>query len=159
MANKIQNRIFVMAPRSEVFKAVATSEGLSRWFVTTAVIEPRVGGHIALEWEEFGYDRGTIKDEGGVLSYEENSRFSFTWNPGESRTTVTFAFEEARGGTLVSLTDEGYTDSPQDFEALLACAVGWGEALLALKAFLEHGITLLEMRRRGQGAIIGNAAA
>jgi uncharacterized protein YndB with AHSA1/START domain len=145
--NTVRNRIQIHAPPDKVFWAVATSEGLNSWFVTDSRVDRKIGGRIELHWRDFGFDKSNIDDDGEIVKYDPNRSFSFTWKPGETRTTVSLVLESiADGSTLLSVSDEGFT-AEKDFDALLSCSVGWGEALLALKAYLEFEIVLLDMKR------------
>ena len=54
--------------------------------------------------------------------------------------TVAFTLEPLGSGTLVKLTESGYSASERDAKAHVGCAVGWGEALTLLKFYLEHGL-------------------
>ena len=47
---------------------------------------------------------------------------------------------EQSGGTILRLTEQGYTNDSNGRTMALECAAGWGEAMTLLKFYLEHGI-------------------
>lgn len=69
-------------------------------------------------------------------------RFVFQWHPDNPSyaTTVEVDFEPAAEGTIVRLREHGYADTPEGHRACLDCAAGWGEALVLLKFYVEHGL-------------------
>jgi hypothetical protein len=54
-------------------------------------------------------------------------------------TKISFDLEEKFGGTVVTLKEVGYPNTPEGRSAMLECASGWGEALTLLKFYLEFG--------------------
>lgn len=104
------------------------------------LIEPVAGGHIQFNWSNFGPDHITSSDGGTVLVAEPGECFVFQWHPGESVTTVTVAFDARGTGSVVKLTEDGYSSSQADLEAYVGCATGWGEALTLLKFYIEHDL-------------------
>ena len=141
----ISQTTFIKASPEEVYDAIATAEGLDRWFTCGTEIEPRPGGSIRLRWKNFGAGRCTVEDGDKVVESEPSKRFVFTWRPGTSVTTVTIDLKPHADGTMLSLTEAGYTDDPDDIAAMLGCASGWGEALTILKYYLEYGVKYEEV--------------
>ncbi|MGO4565871.1 SRPBCC domain-containing protein [Rhizobium sp. 2YAF20] len=125
------------APEDVVFKHLAYSDGLNKWFTTESSIDQWAGGRIWFRWVEFGPERVTIEDEGEVVEFSEPSLLIFTWKPGVSKTTVKLSIQRWLDRTLVTLTEEGFSDAPEDVRAMLDVACGWGEALMSLKWYLE----------------------
>lgn len=141
----IEYRTWIKAAPDRVWAALATAEGLNAWFTSGTELEPEPGGTLRLRWTAFGADRTTAEDGGPISAYEPPRRFGFTWQPGLTRTAVTFELEPHGGGTFVSVTETGHTDHPDDIVALVTCAAGWGEALTLLKMYCEHGVTYGEV--------------
>jgi uncharacterized protein YndB with AHSA1/START domain len=137
----IRYRTFVRAAPARVWSALATGDGWSRWFTRRAEIEPRSGGRYRLEWESFGAERTTLTLEGPVVEWTEDEAFAFRWGSGESETLVRLEIRPRGAGTIVTVTETGYSRSDRDLLASLQCASGWGEALTLLKFWLEHGVT------------------
>ena len=46
-ARRFEIELELAAPREEVWRAIATAEGLSSWFSAEAEVEPYVGGRMA----------------------------------------------------------------------------------------------------------------
>jgi uncharacterized protein YndB with AHSA1/START domain len=132
---------YIQALPSRVFEALTVGAEWDRWFTTRAVIEPEAGGTYRLHWRDFGPDHVTLTLTGAVLEVEPDRIFAFEWDSGARMTTVRFELEPRGEGTVVRLTESGYTDREADVVSCLDCAAGWGEALTLLKFYLEHGVT------------------
>ena len=144
----IRHSTFITVPPDVVYDAIATAEGLDRWFTCGTEIEPRPGGSIRLRWKNFGAGRWTLEDGGEVLEAVPSRRFVFKWTPGKSETTVAFDIESHPNGSMITVTELGYTSDPEDIQAMLGCATGWGEALTLLKFHLESGLRYEEVPDR-----------
>ncbi|HEX9745961.1 MAG TPA: SRPBCC domain-containing protein [bacterium] len=136
----IKHSVYIKASPETVYRTITTSEGWNAWFTDEARIDPKPGGEIYFKWENVGCDNLTFEDHGPVLEAIPNEKFVFKWNPGVTQTTCTFILNPQDDGTLISFTEEGYTEDPKDLQMLVECATGWGEALTLLKIYLEHGI-------------------
>ena len=126
----------IEAPRDRVWAAITQAELLLRWFPThQAEVDLREGGEMRFGWED-------SNDEAVIEEIEVPSRFVFRWRPaGLDRpfTTVTFSLEPDGDGTLLTLTEFGFSRLPdelyeQSYEGNLK---GWGQELEELRAFLE----------------------
>jgi uncharacterized protein YndB with AHSA1/START domain len=139
---EIRHAVLVHAPPERVYDAFTTGEDLDGWFTSGAVVDPRPGGQIRFRWVAWGPDRVTGEDGGPVLEAFRPNRFVFQWHPGgpSYATKVEVDFEPAAEGTIVRLREHGYPDTPEGHRACLDCAAGWGEALVLLKFYVEHGL-------------------
>ncbi len=137
----IKHSVFIEAPIEKVWQTLTTKEGWNSWFTNGTEIDLKEGGYIKLRWKNFGTSHDTTEDGGTILKVTSNKRFVFQWSPASSPTTVAFNLEKLGRGTKVLLTETGYPESERDLQACISCAIGWGEALMLLKFFLEHGIT------------------
>lgn len=144
-ALQIEQVTFINVSPEKVYETLTTGSGWDAWFTHGTVVDPTVGGSIRLRWRDFGAQHWTTEDGGRVLCAEPNRKFAFQWSPADSPTTVTFTLEPLGKGTQLSVVETGYSPSHKDIEALIGCAVGWGEALTLLKFYLEHGITYGEV--------------
>jgi uncharacterized protein YndB with AHSA1/START domain len=124
-----------------LYTTLTTGAGWDAWFTTRATVDASPGGSYEFYWEDWAAERETVTLAGPVVEAEPNRLFSFRWKSGESQTTVRFELEARGDGTIVRLTESGYSVSDADLAACLSCACGWGEALTLLKFYLEHGIT------------------
>jgi uncharacterized protein YndB with AHSA1/START domain len=136
----ISYRTYIEAPPEKVFTTLTTREGWDSWFTDGMELDlaTRI---IRFRWVNFGADRITATDGGEIKEYVPNQRFSFTWHTGslDEPTLVSFRLEEKSGGTLLTVTDEGYPRTKRGETWLLDCSAGWAEAITLLKVFLEIG--------------------
>ena len=142
MNHKVDFKTMVRAEPEKVYDALTTPEGLDGWFTTGAEVDAVPGGSITLRWKDWGYDQYNGDSGGPVLEAERPGRFVFKWQSDDKRylTTVSISIETHPEGTLVSLTEEGYEDSPAGHQDLLNRCTGWGEALTLMKFWVEHGV-------------------
>ena len=138
----IVHSILVRASPEEAYDAITTAEALDSWYTEGAEVEARQGGHIKFRWRNWGADKVSSDDGGPVVEADRPKRFVFRWFPAGDKysTTVEMNFETAEEGTIIRLMEYGYRDDPRSRRAMLACAVGWGEALALLKFHVEHGL-------------------
>jgi uncharacterized protein YndB with AHSA1/START domain len=68
--------------------------------------------------------------------------FIFQWKADSLSydTTVEIYFEPVEEGTVVSLSEYGFEDSPTGLKDMLNRASGWAQALTLMKFYLEHGV-------------------
>lgn len=135
----IKQRTFIAASPEKVFDTISSAEEWNSFFTTGLELDPQPGGKIVFRWKDWGPDFYNGECPGEIIKFERPSIFSFDWGA-KNRTTVTFSLTEEFGGTVVTITEDGYSDSDRDREMILECASGWGEALTLLKFYLEHGI-------------------
>lgn len=138
----IRHAVLIRAGAEQVYDALTTSEGLDSWFTSGGQVDPRPGGSIHFRWMNWGPDHFSGEDGGPVLEAERPRRFVFQWYPDEPSyaTTIKIDLEAVGDGTVVRLLESGYHDTPSGRTACLNCAAGWGEALILLKFYVEHGI-------------------
>jgi uncharacterized protein YndB with AHSA1/START domain len=147
----IKHQTFIQATPEKVYDTITSAAGWNAFFTTGMEVEPRSGGKIVFRWRDFGPNFYTTEAPGVVIEAERPGRFAFQWYPigPETPTTVTFMLSEQYGGTVVRLTEDGYSDAPASREMILECAAGWGEALALLKFYLEHGLVYAQPRKDG----------
>jgi uncharacterized protein YndB with AHSA1/START domain len=121
----IRWKLFFRSPPSEVYRALATSEGRCRFWAETA--EERDGTIVFVV-------PGGHRSEGRILERSPDRRFAteyFGW-------TVRFDIEPAADrGTDLTMT---CTNVPEHAQAEVTA--GWVSVLLAMKAAVDHGIDL-----------------
>jgi len=136
----IIQRIYIAEKPSKVFETLTTADGWNAWFTQETTIDLCLGGNVTLRWRDWGVDHDTFEDGGEITSLEPDKHFSFRWHQTGTPTTVSFNLEELGDGTKLTVTDDGYGASEKDLSICLGCATGWGEAMMMLKVYLEHGI-------------------
>ena len=144
----------ISKPVAEVFEAVVDPDRLSRYF-TTGGAKGRLRTGSTVTWDFHDYP-GAFPVE--VVDVQTNKRIVLRWEANEGvpegnahvvdagyKTQVTMSFEELEDGrTLVSISEEGWRETPAGLDASYGNCQGWMQMLCALKAWLEHGINLRE---------------
>ena len=138
---KIKQRTFIAASPEKVYDTITSAKEWDSFFTTGMQIEPRPGGKCFFAWKDWGPDSYTLTVPGKVIEADRPKRFTFQWGADDRATRVSFDLTEKDGGTVVTLTEDGYKDNPEARAMIMECASGWGEALTLLKFYMEHGIT------------------
>lgn len=139
----------IARPVAEVFEAVADPKRLSGYF-TTGGAKGRLETGATVTWDFHDFP-GAFPVE--VAEVVQNERIVLRWAaddgdpvPGQSagyQTTVTMTFEQLDDGrTLVSISEEGWRQTPGGLKASYNNCGGWMQMLCAMKAYVEHGINL-----------------
>lgn len=136
----IFHKVYIASAPSKVFETLTTAEGWNAWFTQETSIDLRLGGSVMLRWRDWGVDHDTVEDGGEITSLVLDKHFAFRWHMTSKATTVSFELEPCGTGTMLTVTDEGYGSTERDLQICLSCATGWGEAMMMLKVYLEHGI-------------------
>jgi len=136
----------IARPVHEVFEAVADPGHLSRYF-TTGGAQGRLASGQTVTWD-FADFPGAFPVH--VVEVVPDRRIVLRWGAADDggpayETTVTMTFEPLDDGrTLVRITEEGWRDNDAAQAASYGNCEGWTQMLCAMKAWLEHGITLRE---------------
>jgi uncharacterized protein YndB with AHSA1/START domain len=146
---KVSGRI--AKPVAEVFEAVVEPKSLSHYF-TTGGAKGRLEKGATVTWDFHDFP-GAFPVK--VVDLVKDKRIVLNWasaddSPeGESLrghdTTVTMEFEQLDDGrTLVSISEEGWRETPKGLAASYGNCEGWAGMLAALRMWLEHGIHFRE---------------
>src|SRR5262245_52553812 len=114
--DRIEKRVTLRAPRARVWRAISSADEFGRWFGATlsGTFTPgtRITGPITIK----GYEHLTI--EITVEKVEPERLMSFRWHPNatdpkrdyssEPTTLVTFTLEDADGGTVLTVVENGF---------------------------------------------------
>src|SRR6267378_4606693 len=135
--DRIEKEIVLRAPRSRVWRALATAEEFGAWFgmKVEGTFAPggRVHGQITLP------GRGQVTIEMAIERMDPESRMSYRWHPyavesgvdysSEPTTLVEFQLAEVAGGTRLRVVESGFDDIPpaRRAEALRKNDAGWAE--------------------------------
>lgn len=147
----------IAKPVHEVFEAVVDPKQLSEYF-TTGGAQGRLETGATVTWD-FHDHPGAFPVE--VIEVVPDKRIVLQWEAAEGEqldaagqpevtdagyhTTVTMTFKALDDGrTLVEIAEEGWRETPGALGASYGNCQGWTGMLLALKAWLEHGINLRE---------------
>ena len=138
---KIKQRSIIYVSPERVYNTVTSAQEWDRFFTTGMELDPKPGGVCTFAWKDWGPDKYTLKAPGRVVQVEPSRVFAFQWGSDGKETTIRFELEPFEGGTVVTVTEDGYQNTPEGRAMIVECASGWGEAVTLLKFYLEHGVT------------------
>ena len=126
----ILHRVGIHASPERVFEAIATPEGLSRWWITETTGEPAVGGTLHFRPGGGGFEMKVVELSPGKLV-----RWKCIGGPPEwVGTDVVFRLEHKEGQTFV-LFQHAHWKEPVEF--MHHCSTKWATFLLSLRALVE----------------------
>ena len=137
--HQLKQSIFIALPPEKVFDTVASADGWNAFFTTGMTLDPKVNGEMVWRWKDWGPNMYSVEVPAKVIEYERPNKFVFDWGS-KMVSRVTFKLEPKFGGTVLTITEGGYPNTPEGRDNILECACGWGEASALLKFYLEHGI-------------------
>lgn len=137
---RIRQRTFIAASPERVYDTITSAKAWDEFFTTGMELDPRPGGVCSFAWKDWGPDKYTVKVLGKVVEAKRPELFVFQWGAEGKATTIRVELAAVEDGTVVTLTEEGYRDTPDGRAMIVECAAGWGEAITLLKFYIEHGI-------------------
>ena len=118
--DRIEKRVEVRAPRSRVWRAIATAKEFGEWFRMKLEGEFAEGRTIRARITHPGYEHMTL--DMLVERIEPERYFSYRWHPypidqavdysAEPTTLVEFILQETEGGTAVTIVESGFDRIP-----------------------------------------------
>jgi uncharacterized protein YndB with AHSA1/START domain len=130
----IRHRVGIAAPQERVYEALATKEGLSRWWTRDVEGDPVPGGTLRFF---FGTPEPSAIMEVIDLVPDRHVGWRCVGGPDEwVGTTLTFDLKPAEGETVVLFT---HADWREPVEFMHHCSTKWAYFLIGLKAGLEGG--------------------
>jgi uncharacterized protein YndB with AHSA1/START domain len=146
--DRIEKQIELKAPVARVWRALTDYREFSEWFGVN-LEGPFVPGQTSRgQITVTGYEH--LKFEAVVRKMEPERLFSFTWHPGavdpqkdysqEPFTLVEFRLEPKGGGTLLTLTESGFSKLPADrrLEAFRLNDGGWTQQMKDIEHHVEQ---------------------
>ncbi len=128
----IIHRIGFKAPAADVYKALSTLEGLSRWWTEEVKGESRPGGTLEFNFRTPGGDViGTMVME--VLGHEpaKSVRWKCVGGPPDwIGTRIDFELSTQDGQTILIFGHRGWAEAS---ESMAHCSMKWAVFLLSLK--------------------------
>lgn len=145
--DRIERQVFLKAPRSRVWRALAEAESFGEWFRVDLrgkhfAEGQRVEGHITWPGSEHMVWSVVIE------RIEPERRLAFRWHPyaidpavdysHEPTTLVEFTLEDAPGGTLLRLVESGFDRIPPERrnEAFRMNSHGWDVQMGNIEAYV-----------------------
>jgi len=144
--DKIEKKVFLNAPRSKVWRAIADSQQFGEWFRVKFDEPFKEGATIFGRITNPGYEN--VKLEMVVEKIQPESYFSYRWHPygvdktrdysAEPMTLIEFALEEANGGTNLTIVESGFDGIPLDrrAEAFRMNNNGWSGQLKNIERYV-----------------------
>lgn len=133
-------QLTIPAPLPDVWKAFATSDGLSTWLTPRAVVDLRPGGEWTAHFPNGSTGGGTIlsfvPQKEMVISAMAPDKFP---NVRAQRTTARFTFEAHGDSTLVQLTQTGWKTGEEWDKAYEYLTVGNAQLLATLHHRFVNG--------------------
>lgn len=131
MTHSIKHLFHINAPRSDVFKAISTIDGLSKWWTVQTTGNADTGGIIQFRFGDMG---GPDMKVTGVKSNE-----SITWECVASRhgwvgNTITIKLDDNEGKIRVRFSHDGWNEQ-DDFYAI--CSFSWGRYMESLRQLCQ----------------------
>lgn len=128
----------------QVYDAFTTSDNLNCWFAIDATVDKHVDGIIQFRRANLLPDSRVVQDSGRILVMSRPKQFAFQRHPArnDQATNVVVDFQPVSEGTVVHIRESGFRDTPSGQAALAKSSADWGEALVLLKVYLEHGISV-----------------
>jgi uncharacterized protein YndB with AHSA1/START domain len=116
---------------AKVYDAIATLDGLSRWWIVGTTGDPSVGGIIHFKSEGGGFEMKVLESTPGRLV-----KWKCVEGPGEwVGTELTFRLEARDGQTYVLFTHAGWRE-PVEF--MHHCSTKWAVFMLSLMNWVER---------------------
>lgn len=130
----IRHRVGIAAPQQQVYEALTTTEGLSKWWTRDLDGDPTVRGTLRFF---FGSPEPSAVMEVTELTPMEHVGWRCVGGPDEwVGTHLTFDLTHSSGETVVLFAQAGWRE-PVEF--MYHCSTKWGYFLLGLKTWLEGG--------------------
>jgi uncharacterized protein YndB with AHSA1/START domain len=148
MADRIEKKVLLKAPRAKVWRAIADAQEFGKWF--QAKLESPftpgavVRGHITTKGHE------GLPMELAVERVEPERLLSLRWHPyaiepgvdysHEPTTLIEFVLEEAPGGTMLTITESGFDQIPiaRRAKAFQMNDMGWGMQAENIRRHVEE---------------------
>ncbi|MBC7894536.1 MAG: SRPBCC domain-containing protein [Cytophagaceae bacterium] len=128
----ILHRVGIKAPLDDVYKAVATRDGLAAWWATNTQGESKVDGVLQFRFGAGGFDMK-------VLDLKPSSRVLWEVVDGPAEWLGTKVSWEMRRDGEYSIILFKHQDWREPVEFMHHCSTKWAMFLMSLKALVETG--------------------
>lgn len=133
MTHSIKHLFHIAAKRSDVFKAIATIEGLSNWWTTDTKGDDKVSGVIKFRFAKNGGPDMKVKE----IKANESVIWECIESPhGWLGHIFTFTLDENEGKTRVRFSHTGF---PEEDDSMGICTFAWGRYLESLRQYCQTG--------------------
>lgn len=146
--DRVEKEIELKAPVSRVWRALTDYREFGQWF-GVALENAFVPGQVSRGKITYpGYEHLTM--EVVVEKMEPQRLFSYTWHPyavdatkdysAETPTLVEFRLAETAAGTLLTVTESGFENIPEErrAEAFRRNDGGWAQQMVSIEGYLAR---------------------
>jgi len=137
--NTIKRRLDLRHSQEKVWAALTTAEGLTGWFGSDVQGEIAPGHDVRMRWAEHGHE-ATL----AIKVVDPMDVFAYCWQimgapEGDPRQTyVEFCLEPIAGGTVLTVTETGFAQLPDELVTSYdGNTQGWASELGELVAYLD----------------------
>jgi uncharacterized protein YndB with AHSA1/START domain len=148
IADRIEKQIEIAAPVSRLWRALTDHNEFGAWFRVKLDAPFEVGeeSHGQITWP--GYEHVTFRAV--VQQIDPEQYFAFTWHPysvdpaldytKEMPTLIEFRLERTPAGTLLTVTESGFSDLPDDRrdEAFARNDGGWTQQMKNIEEYVAR---------------------
>jgi len=136
-SRSLTNRVSLAATPQEVWDAIATAEGLRRWFPTDArVTEPDVAGENGELW--FSWGPAVMEGAARIIEWAPPTRMITTWGGMRDEFLIEAGEGESKGRTTLTITSHGFGIGDSWDDMYDSVRTGWAFELTGLKHALER---------------------
>jgi hypothetical protein len=133
----ILHRVGIKAPLNEVYKALATRDGLAAWWTNDTRGDSQVGGTLTFRFSAGGADIGGFEMKVLALQPAEHVLWQTLDGPAEwIGTRISFDLRQEGEYVIVLFKHQGWKE-PVEF--MHHCSTKWAVFLMSLKSLLETG--------------------
>ena len=133
----ILHRVGMKSSLDEVYKALATREGVAGWWTNEAQGESKVGGALEFRFSAGGKEIGRMVMK--VLELQPNKRVSWQVVDGPAEwidTKISFELQQEGEYSIVLFKHQGWKE-PVEF--MHHCSTKWAIFMISLKSLVETG--------------------
>jgi uncharacterized protein YndB with AHSA1/START domain len=133
----ILHRVGIKASLAEVYKALATREGLAGWWTTNTQGDSKVGAVLKFRFSSDGKEIGGFDMK--VLELEPGQRVLWQVVEGPAEwigTKISFEIKQESDYSIVLFKHQGWKE-PVEF--MYHCSTKWAIFLMSLKSLVETG--------------------
>jgi uncharacterized protein YndB with AHSA1/START domain len=133
----ILHRVGIKSSSDEVYKALATREGLAGWWTTDTQGQSKVGGMIQFRFSADGKEIGGFDMKVLELHPAKRVLWQVTDGPAEwVGTKISFELRQEGEYSIVLFKHQGWKES---VEFMHHCSTKWAIFLMSLKSLVETG--------------------
>ena len=133
----ILHRVGIKASAADVYKALATPEGVAGWWTKDARGESKVGGTLTFRFSADGVEIGGFEMKVLALDPDQRVQWQVVDGPEEwIGTRIGFDLNRDGDYTIVLFKHEGWKE-PVEF--MHHCSTKWAIFLMSLKSLVETG--------------------